>query len=230
MTPVSHTLARHGLLRTLDGAALARLDAACSWCRAEAKAWVVDANSHDTDVFLVLHGHVRVVVSASGRDTILRDIREGAFFGELAALDNQPRAAGIQAVTDCLLARMPASVFRAAVHEHPDVCDQVMAVLVGQIRMLANRANEHTGLTMKQRLVAELLRLSRPTAPPSDSHVVTPPPTHAELAQRVGSHREAVTRQLSALERAGLIARRRGAIALLDTGRMQRMVTEDTEG
>ncbi len=228
MIPAPHTLARHGLFRSLDDASVARLDAACSFCRADAKAWVVDAHSHDTDVFFVLHGHVRVVVSAAGRDTILRDIREGAFFGELAALDNQPRAAGIQAVTDCLLARMPAAVFRRTVHEHPDFCDQVMAVLVGQVRMLANRANEHTGLTMKQRLVAELLRLSRPTAS-SDSHVVTPPPTHAELAQRVSSHREAVTRQLSALERAGLIARRRGAIALLDTGRMQRMVTENTE-
>ena len=229
MIPASHTLARHGLFRTLDAASLARVDAACTWSRADAKEWVVDAHSHGTDVFFVLHGHVRVVVSAAGRNTILRDIREGAFFGELAALDNQPRAAGIQAVTDCLLARMPAAAFRLAVHEHPDVCDQVMAVLVGQVRMLANRANEHTGLTMKQRLVAELLRLSRPAAA-SDSHVVTPPPTHAELAQRVSSHREAVTRQLSALERAGLIARRRGAIALLDTGRMQRMVTENSEG
>ena len=50
---------------------------------------------------------MRAVVSAAGGDTILRDIREGAFFGELAALDDQPRAAGIQAVIDGARLRFP---------------------------------------------------------------------------------------------------------------------------
>jgi DNA-binding MarR family transcriptional regulator len=59
--------------------------------------------------------------------------------------------------------------------------------------------------------------------------VLSPPPTHAEIAGRIGSHREAVTRQLSALERQGLILRRRGGIALLDAERLRRMVAEATE-
>ena len=44
------------------------------------------------------------------------------------------------------VARMPASVFRETVHAHPDVCDQLLALLAGQIRMLANRVNEFTTL------------------------------------------------------------------------------------
>jgi DNA-binding MarR family transcriptional regulator len=55
---------------------------------------------------------------------------------------------------------------------------------------------------------------------------VSPPPPHAELAARVASHREAVTRELSAMEKAGLIARRRGAIALLDPDRLRHMVEQ----
>ena len=47
---------------------------------------------------------------------------------------------------------------------------------------------------------------------------------------RVSSHREAVTRELNSLTRAGLIARRRGAIVLLDATRLRRMVSEATEG
>ena len=54
----------------------------------------------------------------------------------------------------------------------------------------------------------------------------SPPPTHSELAARVSSHREAVTRELGALKRAGLIERRRGAIALLDAERLRLMVAE----
>jgi DNA-binding GntR family transcriptional regulator len=60
--------------------------------------------------------------------------------------------------------------------------------------------------------------------------VVSPPPTHAELAARVSGHREAVTRELGALERAGLIERRRGAIVLADAPRLHRMVEAAAQG
>jgi CRP/FNR family cyclic AMP-dependent transcriptional regulator len=224
------TLAQFPLFRTLDQQSVQRLENACSWRRAAAKEWVVDHEAQGTDVFLVLQGHVRVIVSIGGRDTILRDIQAGEFFGELAALDLKPRSAGIVAITDSLLACLPAAAFHRAIHEHPEVCDQVLAILVGQIRMLANRASESSGLSMRYRLLAELLRLARPIASTPDTPVVSPPPTHAELAARVSSHREAVTRELSALERAGLIARRRGAIVLLEAARLRQMVAEATEG
>ncbi len=225
MTQPPRSLARIPLFRSLDPPALQRLESACSWRRVPAKAWVVDEMAQGTDVFFLLQGHVRVVVSVAGRETILRDIHDGDFFGELAALDLKPRSAGILAITDSVLACLPAPAFRQAIHAHPTVCDAVLAVLVGQIRMLANRANETSGLQVKHRLWAELLRLARP-ADGSAAAIVSPPPTHAELAARVGSHREAVTRELAALDRAGLIERRRGAIVLLDAERLRRMVAD----
>jgi CRP/FNR family cyclic AMP-dependent transcriptional regulator len=224
------TLGQFPLFRTLDQQGVQRLESACSWRRVAAREWVVDHEAQGTDVFLVLQGHVRVIVSVGGRDTILRDIQAGEFFGELAALDLKPRSAGIVAITDSLLACLPAAAFRRAIHAHPEVCDQVLAILVSQIRMLANRASESSGLSMRHRLLAELLRLARPVAATPGPPVVSPPPTHAELAARVSSHREAVTRELSALARAGLIARRRGAIVLLEAARLRQMVAEATEG
>ena len=189
---------------------------------------MLDYQSEGTDLFFVLHGHVRVVITVADREVILRDIGDGKFFGELAAIDQQPRSAGSLAVTDTVVARMPAGVFRRAIHEHPDVCDQVLQTLVAQIRALANRANEHSNLGVRHRLYAELLRLAR--APAGGGHpVVSPPPTHAELAARVSSHREAITRELNALERGKLIERRRGGIALLDAERLRAMVAERGE-
>jgi CRP/FNR family transcriptional regulator, cyclic AMP receptor protein len=224
------TLAQFPLFRTLDLQSVQRIESACSWRRVAAGEWVVDHEAQGTDVFLLLQGHVRVIVSVGGRDTILRDIQTGEFFGELAALDLKPRSAGIVAITDSLLACLPAAAFRRTIHAHPEVCDQVLAILVSQIRMLANRASESSGLSMRHRLLAELLRLARPVASAPGAPVVSPPPTHAELAARVSSHREAVTRELNALGRAGLIARRRGAIVLLDAARLRQMVAEAIEG
>lgn len=224
MIQAIETLARIPLFRSLDEDGVRRLDARCTWCRAAAKERVLDYESGGTDLFFVLQGHVRVSIAAAGREVILRDIRDGEFFGELAAIDQRPRSAGIVAITDTLVARMPAGVFRQVVHEHPDACDQLLQTLVAQVRMLANRANEQSNLGARQRLYAELLRLARAPMGGGGHPVVSPPPTHAELAARVSSHREAITRELNALERGQLIERRRGAIVLLDAERLRGMM------
>ena len=228
MTQSVETLARIPLFRSLDENAIRRLDALCAWQRASAGEWVLDYESGGTDLFLVLHGHMRVIITAASREVILRDIRDGEFFGELAAIDQRPRSAGIVAVTDTLVARMPAVVFLRVVHKYADVCDQLLQTLVAENRRLSNRVNEQSNLGVRQRLYAELLRLARKSI--DGGHpVLSPPPTHAELAARVSSHREAITRELSALTRRKLIERRRGAIVLLDAGRLRAMVTESGE-
>ena len=200
MSKVAETLAQVPLFSSLEEDAVRRLDTRCIWRRAAAKEWVLDHESGGTDLFFMLQGHVRVSIAAAGREVILRDIRDG----ELAAIDQRPHSAGILAITDTLVARMPAGVFRQVVHQHADVCDQLLRTLVSQIRTLANRASEHSNLNVRQRL-------------------------YAELAARVSSHREAITRELSALARNGLIERRRGAIALLDANRLREMVAEAGE-
>lgn len=47
-----------------------------------------------------------------------------------------------------------------------------------------------------------------------DRAAIGPAPTHYEIAARIGSHREAVTRELNELEAAGLIELGRGRIAV----------------
>jgi CRP/FNR family transcriptional regulator, cyclic AMP receptor protein len=225
MSRNTETLARIGLFRSLDATAIRHLDTQCTWRRTARKQWIIDYKDESNDVFFVVSGSVQVTIpSVSGREALLRNIDAGEFFGELAAIDNQPRSAGIVAVTDAVVARMPAAVFRGTVHAHPDVCDQLLALLAGQIRILANRVNEFTTLSVRHRIYAELLRLARADG------VIAPPPVHAEIAARVATRREAVARELKGLERDGLLARRRGALVLTDTGRLQRMIDEAEEG
>jgi CRP-like cAMP-binding protein len=230
MSRKTETLAKIGLFRSLEAAKIEQLDTQCSWRRAARNQWIMDYQDTTNDVFFIVSGTVRVKLqSTAGREVLLREINAGEFFGELAAIDNQPRSSGIIAVTDVVVARMSAPVFREAVHAHPDVCDQLLALLARQVRVLANRVNEFTTLDARHRIYAELLRLSRPESANPKQGVVSPPPVHAEIAARVSSRREAVARELKALERAGLLERRRGALVLTDTGRLRQMIDEATE-
>jgi CRP-like cAMP-binding protein len=219
------TLARIPLFRSLDQDAVRRLDGQCIWRRVKAAEWVIDHQDESRDLFIVAHGHVRVMIrSISGRDTILRDIRDGEYFGELAAIDGQPRSAGIVAVTDSVVARMSPALFRETIHARPDVCDQLLALLASQIRGLANRVSEYNVLDVRHRIYAELLRLARPAQGNEGQAILSPPPTHAEIAARVSTHREAVSRELKSLERSQLLERRRGALILLNPGHLADLI------
>ncbi len=225
MSRTNETLARIPLFKSVDQKDIARLDTQCIWRRMNAEGWVIDHMEVGTDVFFVVFGHVRVIVKAiSGRDVILRDIRDGEYFGELAAIDGQPRSAGIRAVTDTVVAQMPATTFWNAIHQHPTVCRGLLSQLASEVRSLARRLRERDVFTGRERLVTELLRLSKPR--PDNTATVSPPPTHAELGGRIGVRREVITRELKLLATQGLVEKRRGALVLLDVAHFEQLLID----
>ena len=225
------TLRHVPLFRSLTDDEAHRLDTQCFWRRYEAKQQILGHGDGGTDVFFVISGGVRALFHGSGgREVILGDIGAGEFFGELAAIDGQPRSASVVAVTGATLARMPARVFRETIHRHPDSCDQVLELMAARLRLLDRRVNEFSSLDIKHRVVAELLRLSRPDRADRSRAVVSPPPFHAEIAARVLARREAVTRELNLLEDAGLLERRRGAFILTDVQAMLAQIRDSESG
>src|SRR5437660_12906980 len=128
MSRTTETLAKIGIFRSLTAAKIRHLDTQCIWRRASRNEWIIDYQDPSNDVFFIVSGTVHVKIqSVSGREVLLREIGPGEFFGELAAIDNEPRSSGILAVTDVTIARMPPSAFLAVLHDHADVCDPLLA-------------------------------------------------------------------------------------------------------
>lgn len=227
----SETLRQVPFFRSLTDDEVHRLDTQCFWRRYEGKQQILGRGEGGTDVFFVISGVVRALIRASGgREVILGDVGAGEFFGELAAIDGQPRSASVVALTGAAVARMPARVFREVIHRHPDSCDQMLALIAARLRMLDRRVDEFGSLDIKHRVVAELLRLSRPDRADPSRAVVSPPPFHAEIAARILARREAVTRELKLLEDAGLLERRRGAFILTDVPAMLAQIRHSESG
>ena len=177
----------------------------CQWRHAHPKEWLLEQNDIGTDIYFLTSGVVRVLITPSpDREVILGDIDAGGYFGEMAAIDGQPRSAGILAITDATIARMPAAVFREIIHKYPDVSEQLLEQLVARIRTLDQRVNEFSSMHVKNRIYAELLRRSRPDPTDQRRAIVSPPPVHSDIAARVSTRREMVARELKALERVGL--------------------------
>jgi CRP-like cAMP-binding protein len=205
-----------------DREALTRL---CRWHRYAAHKSIIGHEDETNDVYFVVAGKVRVTVfSPSGKEVAFRDLPAGRCFGELAAIDGAPRSATVIALSDTVLASMSAKTFRRALHDHPVVAANMVQYLAGLVRKLSDRVVEFSVLAVRNRIHAELLRLTRRQGLDGNTAIVTPAPTHADIASRVSTHREAVTRELNALARAGLIERRDGALVIADVARLARLV------
>jgi CRP-like cAMP-binding protein len=89
---------------------------------------------------------------------------------------------------------------------------------------LDQRFYETSVMPMRVRLHAELLRIARRRR--DGALIISPPPTHQDLASRIGSQREAVSKELARLEKAGVIIRRRAAIELARESLLRDEVTD----
>ncbi len=219
------TLSAIELFSDLADQDIKALNRTCGWRRYEADQHIVGHQDPTTDVYFIVSGQIRVIVySPAGKEVAFRDLGVGQSFGELSAIDGEPRSANVFALSPSLLASMKAEAFRKVLRENPEVAANVMLHLAGLVRRLSDRVVEFSVLAVKNRIHAELLRLARDHGAGANEAVISPAPTHADIASRVSAHREAVTRELNALARDGLFERRGGALVVSDVARLALLV------
>ena len=224
---MSSTLAAIPLFKSLSEAALKSFDGRVTFRKFEENELVIDYDDASNDVYFLISGQVRVLFrTITGKEVILGELGAGQFFGELSAIDGIGRSANVTALNRSQMCIMPGGVFMELATHDPVVCRSIFTMLASRIRFLNTRLAEHSFLQTKHRLYAELLRLSQPRSGHPGQRVVSPPPFHHDLAARIGCRREAVSRELSALEKSGLVAKTRGALAIVNPDELNRRISE----
>ena len=207
-----------------------RLGKSCLWKDYDAHELVIDIDEETTDVRFVVSGLVRIINRFSiGKEVILGEMEPGHFFGEIAAIDGNTRSANVTTLYKSRICIVPQRLFLDLLATHHDISLKVMKVLVQRIRTLNVRLAEQSFLQAKHRLYAELIRLSKPRMGHEGQRSVSPPPTQKELAERIGTRREVVSRELNALQKQGCFEKTRGALVLKDVAELQRRISEAWE-
>jgi CRP-like cAMP-binding protein len=207
------------LFEDLSDEALARIAELCVIRNYEKHAQIVGQQDKTTDVFFVLSGTVRFSSYApTGREVIYNETSAGGIFGEMSAIDHLPRSATCIAVTDCVLARMSAAKFHEMLVGNGAIAARLVELLVAKIRQMSERVFEVSALAVRERVRRELLRLAEGRTISPGGIVILNAPTHYEIAARIGSHREAVTREFNRLEAEHIVEVRRREIRIIDIG------------
>jgi TolB-like protein/CRP-like cAMP-binding protein/Flp pilus assembly protein TadD len=212
------------LFKGLDSYSLREIATQCKWTRCKRNQYVIRRDGTDRDVYFVIAGMVRVAAAAGrGRRIILRDIPAGEVFGEHSALDGRARFADVLALRESLLASLSPEVFRAILANHASVRERLLRRLSGSVRELADRLLDLGAQPVQQRIWAELLRLARLAGIETNVARLEPAPPHNDIASRVGTSREQVSRELSHLARQGLVQRSGHALVLLDVAALEQL-------
>ena len=178
---------------------------------------VVQHMDADDDVYFVLSGSlIATIISPEGREVAFDVMTSGDYFGEIAAIDGGSRSASVSALTQAEVGMLSGSSFRSVIAGNPEVNGALIVDLIGRIRRLTERNYENIALRIKHRVQLELLRLGRRENVLHAGGGITPIPTHAQIAARIGANREAVTREISSLSKKGFIKAGRQSLTFID--------------
>ena len=197
------------------------------WKAYERGGVIIPYNEKSTDVYFVGKGHVRsTMFSMLGREVTYRDLYRGEIFGELSALDGLPRSASVVAIEPSYIGEMSSDEFFKIIHTYPVVSDAVMIKLVSVIRVLTDRVYRYDALAVKDRVRQEIFQLAQQHMTGANTAVIPNMPKHAEIANRIDTHREAVTRELGLLFKMGLISQKNRELAVTDMKKLSELLPE----
>jgi CRP-like cAMP-binding protein len=196
--PARAALARRGLLRTFS--------------RGQ---YLFHAGDGPRGLFLVLEGRVRVINERDGRRHLVHEAGPGATLGEVPLMLGGGYPASAVAGTDARCLLFSREALDAAMAVSPDVSWLLLQRMAERVRTLVGRLEQRSVTSVLQSLAALILERSGPTGAVTLA-------TQQELAESLGTVREVVARQLTALKRAGVIrSAGRGRIAVADRSKLR---------
>ncbi|MDP2085554.1 MAG: Crp/Fnr family transcriptional regulator [Gemmobacter sp.] len=168
---------------------------------------------------VVLTGRVEVhLTGPSGREILLYAVEPGQSCVQttLGLLGDAPYTAEALAVTDCRVVSIPAPQFHDLMNQSAPFRGFVFRAFAARMADMTALLERVAFTRVEARLAAALLELAQ-----GDTVQIT----QADLAARIGTAREVVSRRLDAMARQGQVTTDRGRIHLIDRDALARLAT-----
>lgn len=174
-------------------------------------------------LYIIVGGQVRIyTTSEAGQELTVTLFRDGDFFGEMALLDGQPRAASAEAMCRTTTLTLHRAAFLHTINACPPIAASVLEVMAARIRQANAAAEQLANMSASQRVVRQLLSLAARYGIADggviriDVHL-----TQDDLASLSGTTRETVNRVLGHLRDQGLIRVERARVSVLDLDQLE---------
>lgn len=175
------------------------------------------AGDHAQGFAVVLEGRIEVMLTgASGREILLYAVEPGqsCIQTTLGLIGDTPYSGEALTITPCRLVILPREMFRSLMDQSEPFRSFVFRAFAARMAELTNLLEQVAFARIESRLARALMDLAQAGEVQA---------THAELAARIGSAREVISRQLERWAQRGLIATERGRIVIRAPADMKRI-------
>jgi len=169
-------------------------------------------------IFLIIQGAVKIFrTSPGGREVVLSIENAPTTVAELPLFDGGPYPASVRVVEPVVALFINKQDFQQFCRQYPDVALKVLAVVGRRLRQLVFLVESMTFGSVTQRLARMLLEAAKEAGSASFDL----PGTHQEVASRLGTVREVVSRNLGRFRAQGLIAIHDRQVQILNRAGLQ---------
>ena len=173
-----------------------------------AKSIVVNEQEHDTCVYFILSGAVKITsFSPQGNEVWHNSHEAGWTFGEMAAISGSPRSATVTTTTNTKLAVISKGHFLDVLSNNPDISMIFLKDMIRRLGIATRLTHELVSMNVATRLAAEFVRRTNSAPNAYGEYPVSPSPSVAEIARQMNLRRETVSKVISICEDEGILRR-----------------------
>ena len=175
--------------------------------RFAAKDMIFAPGDPDDQVYFLLEGTVRLYkIYGEFKEATVALLKEGDIFGELSLDETSRQNAFAEAVTDARVAVVRKTVLNEVIKRRPEFALKLFSSFSERLRQSEEAIESLLYREVSARLATLLSHLSdRFGEPHGSGTVIRVRLTHQDLANMIFSTREAVSKEMSEFQRAGLI-------------------------
>lgn len=178
---------------------------------------IISAGDERDDIYFILDGEVKVIyLSPNGKDIWHNLLGPGTTFGEMAALTGRARNANVVAVRATHVAVVSRAEMMVLLKSDPSIAIWLLTEMAERLQQANEMIRSLVAQSLSQRVRAELARLAQPVAEDAGRLAIEPAPNLSEIARRLNTDRENVSREVSALTARGILRKEADRIVILD--------------
>ena len=154
-------------------------------------------------LYLIRAGRTKAVITdEQGKEIVLNTFGAGDYFGEIAFLSGEPRTATVVTATPTEVLILYRRDFKEVLVKHPDVMFEFIKVLIERVRNSTDQIESLAFRDVYGRVRALLNSLAKEEG---EKRIISERLTHQEIANRVGSSREMVSKIFKQLQDGGFV-------------------------
>lgn len=186
--------------------------------------YIIRPGESPSGVFYIDKGLVKVYnITKYGEENMLHVRKNNEIFPLIWSITGQERDIIYQALSPTVVYRISADEYIRELKENPEFLSPFIDIVIEMYRLHSERILNLQFRTVRERLLSFLItmanRFGKKTA---DGVEINVPLRHQDIASSINASRETTTRELTALERRGLIKSSHPFITIVDVKELEK--------